>query len=123
MDAIEVPLEIDLSSFIHDVAWAALVKFATSRLIAALPFLGWGPIGWITGAIVAMVGNVIFDAMAEAFDMQMIAFKNEALQHQFDTATVKLKIVARAYGTESVEFKKEREASVQALSKFVHFGA
>ena len=115
--------EIDLSSFLKDVAWAALIKLATARLVAALPFLGWGPIGWITGAVVAMVGNALYDAMAEAFTMQMIQFKNESMQRQFATASVKLQLIARDFGTESVEFKNARKENVAALSKLVRFDA
>lgn len=122
MDEREIPIpEIDLSSFFKDVVWSALVKLATARLIAALPFLGWGPIGWITGAIVGMVGSAVYDAMEEAFNLQKIAFKNESFQKEFDSASVKLKLVAKDYGTESEEFKKQRESNVQALRKLVRF--
>lgn len=123
MDEEKVSLpEIDLSEFIKDVAWAALVKLATQKLIAALPFLGWGPMGWITGAVVGMVGSAVYDAMAEAFNLQMLNFNNEAYQRQYDSASVKLRIIARDFGTESEEFKKARKENAEALSRLIKFG-
>ena len=121
IQAVALP-DIDLPAFLKDVAWAALVKMATARLIAALPFLGWGPIGWITGAVVAMVGSAVYDAMAEAFTLQMIGFKNEANQKAYDTASVKLKLIARDFGVESEEFKKARLENVKTLSALIRFG-
>lgn len=124
MDKEKVPLpEIDLGSFIKDVAWAALVKLATARLIAALPFLGFGPLGWITGAVVAMVGSAVYDSMAEAFNLTHISFKNEAAQRAYDTASVKLKLIARDFGIESEEFKTLRAENVKALSALIKFDA
>jgi len=115
--------DIDLSSIIKDVAWAALVKLATARLIAALPFLGWGPMGLITGAVVAMVGSAVYDAMADVFNLQVIPFKNEALQRQYDTETVKLKIIAHNYGVDSEEFKKAKKDAVAVLARLAKFDA
>lgn len=112
---------VDLTPILKDVIWAALVKLATARLIAALPFLGWGPMGWITGAIVGIVGAAVYDAMAEAFKLEMIEFKNEKFQREYDTAAVKLKIVAKNHGIDSPEFKAERKKNVEALSKLISF--
>lgn len=112
---------LDFSKFLKDVAWAALVRLATQNLIAALPFLGWGPLGWITGAIVGIVGAAVYDAMAEAFKLEMIEFRNEQFQRQWDTASVKLKIIAKNHGIDSPQFKEERKKNVEALSKLVSF--
>ncbi len=120
-EEIQPTTDLDFSQFLKDVAWAALVKFATARLIAALPFLGWGPMGWITGIVVSMVGAAVYDAMAEAFKLEMIEFRNEQFQRQWDTESVKLKIVAKNKGVDSPEFKEQRKKSVESLTKLVSF--
>ncbi len=121
MGETEISPQIDYASFLKDVVWVALVKLATAKLISALPFLGWGPIGWITGLVVGMVGAAVYDAMDEAFRLQMIQFKNEKFQREYDTASVKLKIVALNHGIDSPQFREERKKNVEALSKLVSF--
>ena len=116
-----VQAEIDFSKFLKDVVFAAVIKLATQMLISALPWLGWGPMGWITGLVVSIVGNVIYDAMDEAFRLQMIQFKNDKFQREWDSASVKLKIVAMNHGVDSPEFKEERKKNVEALTKLVSF--
>ncbi len=116
--------EIDLSSFIKDVVWQAVIKFATQKLLGWLPaWLIGGPVGWIVGAVVAMVGSAVYDAMAEAFNLQMIVFKNEGLQREFDSSSLKLKLIARDKGIDSFEFRKARLENVEKLSRLVHIGA
>lgn len=120
MDEKALP-ELDLGDFLKDVVWGAVVKVATARLIAALPFLGWGPMGWITAGIVAVVGNVVYEAMEEAFNLQKIVFKNDGFQKAYDTVSVKLKIIAHNYGVDSEEFKAARRANLLALQQLAKF--
>jgi hypothetical protein len=121
MGEVQVSTEIDFSKLFKDVVFAALIKVATQSLISALPFLGWGPIGWITGLVVSIVGSAIYDALDEAFRLQMMVFKNEAYQKQWDTASVKLKIAYKNYGPDSPEYKKARKENVEALTNLISF--
>lgn len=113
---------IDAGDLFHDLVWLAIVKLVTGRLIAMIPFLGWGPLGIFTGWVVGVVMGWVYDAVKMAVELQLIHLKNEEHQRAFDSASLKLKLVARTHGVNSQEFKKAREENAKALAVFVTFG-
>lgn len=116
------PVEgLDIGDVFKDLVWGALVKLALQRLFVALPFLGWGPIGWIVGIVAGMVAEALYEVMREAVDLQVIAFRNSAARKEFDSAGVKLKIIARDHGIESPEFQEARDTYRDTLRKLVVF--
>ena len=81
----------DLSGLFKDLLWDNLIKLALSNLFAAVPFLGWGPVGWFVTYIVTKYSDQFYAVMEMHFDLQAIAFKNEELRLAYDSASVKLK--------------------------------
>ena len=109
----------DIGDIFKDLVWNALVKLAISKLFAAVPWLGWGPIGVIVGWIAGMLAEQLYDAMRMAVDLQLIAFKNDKLRKAFDGASVTLKIIAKDKGITSPEFQEARKAHREVLATFV----
>lgn len=105
------------------LVWDALVKAAIARLFAAVPFLAWGPVGFLVSHLLTKFADKLFEAASMAIAMEKIILTNEAHLKEYERASVKLKIIAREKGIESPEFKEARDAEKAALSKFVQFGA
>lgn len=111
----------DLGDLFKDLVWDLLVKAALSKLFAAIPWLGWGPVGILVGWIVGMLADYLYDAVKMTIDLQVIAFKNEQHRREYDKAGVTLKLIARDKGIDSPEFKAARDENKKSLSRFVTF--
>ena len=111
----------DIGDIFKDLIWDTLVKVALMKLFAAVPWLGWGPVGVLVGWIAGMLADALYEALRLAVDLQMITFKNEAHRRAFDDAGVKLKLIAKDKGIESPEFKEARVRHREALAVFVKF--
>ena len=109
----------DIGDVFKDLVWDAIVKAALARLFAAIPWLGWGPVGILVSWVVGHFAEKLYGAMALAIDFRLIAYRNEQHRQAFETASVTLKIIARDQGIDSEQFQKAREAHAKALSKFV----
>lgn len=103
------------------LVWDGVVMAATKALIAAVPFLGFGPLGIVTGVVVSIFANFVYEQLKGIYDFESIGFKNEAHRQAYDDAGVKLKLIARDHGIDSPEFKQAREVHREALSVFVQF--
>lgn len=54
------------------LVWDNLVKAAIGRLFAAIPFLGWGPIGYLIGFIVTKITDYLYEVMKEWYNVESI---------------------------------------------------
>ncbi len=115
--------EIAVGDLFKDLVWGAIIKAATNALIKAIPFLAWGPMPMITGLIVGLVGDFLYDQLKDVYNFHSVSIKNEAHRKEFDSAGLKLKLIARDKGIDSDEFKTAREAYRESLAKFVRFAA
>lgn len=97
------------------------MKLAVSRLIIAIPFLGWGPMGLITQWVVGIVAEAIWNALDLAIDMTLIPIKNQGLKREYEAASLRLKIVAENQGIDSPEFEEARNEEHARLANFVRF--
>lgn len=112
---------MDFAAAFKSLVWDQLVKLALSRLFAAVPLLGWGPIGWVVSWAVNWVATKIFDAVKLFIELEAIVFRNKQAQKEFETASIKLRLIAMGSGEGSPEFLAAREEHKSALSKFVRF--
>lgn len=122
VEASSVLKQIDAGDLFKELVWKAIVKAATSALISAIPWLGAGPMGIITGMLVGIFGDFIYAQLKGVYDFEAIGFKNEAHRREFEDASLKLKLVAKTHGVGSVEFIAAREVHRAELAKFVKFG-
>lgn len=113
--------EVALDTF-KELIWDSLVKAALGKLFAAFPLLGWGPIGWAITWIVGHYNEMIYLGLKEFIKLENIALRNEQAERAYGTASVKLKLIARSNGIESVAFRKARDEDKEKLSHFVRFG-
>lgn len=110
-----------LGDLFKSLVWDNLVKAALGRLFAAIPFLGWGPVGYVVTWIVVKYTDLFYEAMKELVDLQLIVFKNELAKKEYTIAAIHLRELAKTLGDQSDEFLKAREEAKLALSKFTRF--
>ena len=114
---------MDLSKIFKDLVWDALVSLALKKLFAAIPFLGWGPIGWVVTLLASKLSAYLFDALHEVIDLQLIIIRKNELAQEYAKSAYELKLLAETKGIDSDEFKAEREKAKLALARFIKFGA
>lgn len=109
------------ASLFKDLVWGGVTKLVTSELITLIPFLGLGPMGLVTGVIVSIVMNMVFNILQGIYDFEAIGITNEVHRKAFEDASVSLKIIAKEKGIDSPEFSAAREKHRAALSTFIQF--
>ncbi len=99
----------------------ALKEIGLTALFAAVPWLAVWPLGPIIRRASEILTEKLFAYLRLVIDLKVIRFVNEKNQAAFDREVTKLKAMARAFGTESPEFKTARENAKTSLSEFVRF--
>ena len=112
---------MDLNDLFKDLVWDNLIKAALGKLFAAVPVLGWGPIGLVVNYIVFKFADQLYDAIKEWKDFKVIFLRNLGLEQDFNTTSVKLKLIAIDKGKESVEYKEARNENQKRLQNLVRF--
>lgn len=103
------------------LVWDALVKAALRKLFAAIPWLGWGPLGPVVTYLVVLFSDKLYEALSETIEMEWIAFRNDAHRRAFDKSASELQAIADGVGVDSPEFKEQREKALADLARFVRF--
>lgn len=116
-----MPVLPDVGNLLKDLVWNVLIEQALKRVFEAVPWLGWGPIGAVIRVVVGLVADELFDGMRTVFNMQKILFVNLQHQHAFEDASLKLQLIARDKGIESIEYKEARIENRKRLSAFTQF--
>ena len=104
-----------------ELVWDNLVKATLAEIFVAVPLLGWGPIGYVITALVTKYSDKLYNGINKVVDLKVIALKDEELKKEYDSANIKLKIIANSYGINSSEFEVARVANKKYLSQFVRF--
>lgn len=112
---------MDLGDLFKDLVWNALVKAALSKLFAAVPLLGWGPIGFVITWIATRYADELYDGIKLFINIELIAFRNKEFEKMYANASVKLKIIAKDHGIESEEFKNARVQNRKSLEDFARY--
>ncbi len=112
-----------MNDIFKSLIWDALIKLALTQLFKAIPFLGWGPIGWIVSMIAVYFGNKLYDVVEMFINFKMIIFNNEKLHREYVDASINLKNLAEINGIDSEEFKDAREKHKKSLSALIRFDA
>jgi len=118
----ETVSEVYIGDSFKDLVWDVLIKAALAILFKAIPFLGWGPIGALVSVVVKWFADKLYELVKETFELQKIAFTNLAHLQAYQSASLKLKLIARDKGIDSHEFQEARSVHRKTLSFFVRFG-
>ena len=105
-----------------DLIWDNVIEAALIELFAAFPFLNFWPVNMVIRYIVMEFADYTYAGVTLAIDTTVIKLKNEELQREYDSAAVKLRIVARGHGIESEEFKNARTVHKDDLRKYLRTG-
>jgi hypothetical protein len=114
-------LEDILAPLLKEVAVKGMVDFIKAKLFTLIPFLGWGPIGWVSGFIIGKVVDILWEEGKKHGDNAIIFLRNESNLKDFESASTKLYIIAKSKGIESEEFKNARKENLASLSQFVRY--
>lgn len=112
-----------MPNIFEDLIWKAVVAAALKLLFAAVPWLGWGPIGWIVWFLANKFAEMLFQVLSDFINFEAIVIKKHGLAKEYATQSILLKNLADSKGIDSDEFKAQREKAKLALSKFIQFGA
>jgi|WetSurMetagenome_2_1015567.scaffolds.fasta_scaffold559515_2 hypothetical protein len=104
-----------------ELVWDNLVKATLTEIFVAVPLLGWGPIGFVITSLAVKYSDKLYNGINKVVDVKAIALKDEILKREYDSASIKLKIIANSYGINSSEFEVSRVAHKNYLSQFVRF--
>lgn len=99
------------------------VEAGLAALFAYAPFLAVPPLKQGLSYIVKLFADRLFEVIRIGVDIGAIQLRNAEAQRAYLHASVKLKLVARAKGIDSPEFRAAREEDKRAFAKFVRFGA
>ncbi len=102
-----------------DLVWDNLILAAKVELFAAFPFLAVPPISWAVSYIIDRLSGILYTAMKEFVNVEMIILRNEAAKAAFTRSSVTLKIIALNKGIESKEYKDARAENVTYMQDFV----
>ncbi len=112
---------MELGQLFKDLVWDAIIRALISRLFAAVPFLGWGPIGMLVSWGITYFADKIFEAIKLYINLEMIVLRNAQHLAAFQRAGSELYLIARDHGVDSEEFRRSREAHKSALAAYVKF--
>lgn len=104
-----------------ELVWHSLVKAALSRLFLAVPFLGWGPFGYVISYFAMKYADELYDAVKLLIEVEVIVFRNKEFEKSYNDASVKLHIIAKDKGIDSPEFRSARDEDKKRLSDLVRF--
>lgn len=105
--------------FFKVLVFDTLVKAAIKRLFVVVPLLGFGPIGVLVGFLIQKFADMAYEESKEMIIMNMIKFKNEANQKEFDSAFIKLKHIEKTASKE--ELNAAIKEAQKRMARFVRF--
>lgn len=103
------------------LVWDILVDAALKQLFAAVPLLGWGPIGYVISWAVRYFGDQVYVMIKDFVNLELIAYRNIQFGKAYAAASVNLKMIAGQKGIESQEFKDARIENKKAMANVVKF--
>ncbi len=95
--------------------WDNAIQALLEALFQAVPFLGWGPIGWLVTQIAVRAGDALFAVIRVTGNIAAIPIINEEHKKAYDRASANLQIIAHDKGIDSPEFQEARLENQKAL--------
>jgi hypothetical protein len=110
---------MDTGPIFKAIVWESLSRIALDRLFQAVPFLGWGPVGYIVGWIARKYGGMLFDEIYIEGHHQITAFKNEAHRKAYEKSMITLRAIGATNGIDSKQFQEARNEAKARFSALV----
>jgi hypothetical protein len=80
-----------VESFIKEAIYEVALQAVAKRLLAALPFLAWGPLNIIFMWFLEKIFDVIYEELSMLAKFEIIAFQNEADRRRYEEAVKKVR--------------------------------
>lgn len=115
------PVRDIIIDIFKELAWDVFVKATLKKIFMRSALLGWGPIAALLTHYVLKYSDELYKALHEVVDIKAIVFRNGEFKDAYDKSSVKLLIIAKSAGIDSIEFKEARDAHRKSLSDFVRY--
>lgn len=112
------PIDI-LDIIINDVLKGVGLKEAYALIIAAIPFLGWGPIGWVTMWLVTWIGSKVLAAFEKFAAFKIIDFQTIEENANYQATVAQLK--AAQVTNDQAQIDAATIAFKKTLGNLIHF--
>lgn len=106
-----------------ELIWDPAIKGGELALETYVPFFALPVIKQIDEITIGTITDWIYSQIVLAVDIVAIKLVNAEHQAAYESASLKLKIIALEKGNTSNEYLQARTDALAALSKFTHFGA
>lgn len=112
----------DAEKIFKDLLWDVGVTALKTYLRGLVSFLNWPIVSRVFEAIVLKASEWLFDIIVTTIDVDYIRITDPLHRATYDSAQLKLKLIAHSKGIDSDEFKKARDEARASLSTFVRLG-
>lgn len=106
--------------FFRILIWDLIVSRAIERLFTAVPFLGWGPIGYVVSSLIKLFANMAYDTSKQMLQFESIKFKNKEHEKNFNRQFIKLKLL-ETQGASDSQLDSEVAYAQKVLADFVRY--
>lgn len=106
--------------FFKILIWDLIVENAIKKLFLTVPFLGWGPIGFVVSTLIKRFAGMAYETSKRMLEFESIAFQNKEHQKNFDRQFIKLKLLERQGASDS-QLDSEILYAQKLLSDFVRY--
>lgn len=110
-----------LADAFKDFVWMTWAKAGVVAMIAANPWLGWGPLPSLITAAATYFAGFMYDVGIKFADLTRTPIKNKLLKQTWDRTAVSLQEISDEKGSDSEEFKNARLQHQKDFSKFVRY--
>lgn len=105
------------------VIWDPMLLAGEIWLEATVPFLDLPVIKQIDESLIGDLTDAVFNYIVLIVDVEAIKLVNAARQSAYDTASLKLKVIAQNEGVNSDAYAKARDAAIAAQVKLTDIAA
>lgn len=110
-------------SIFKSLLWDTTVEGLLAHIYASAPWLTLWPLKQVTSGLVTLATDKFYSILKTFVDVETISFVNAEHAKAYDSASLKLKVIALEKGVDSEEFRKAKDDAKAALSQLVRFGA
>lgn len=112
-------IPVDIADLIMSFMRTAGLKAAFDLIVARIPFLGWGPIGWIVAGVVDWVGGYIYNGLEKFVTFNVIDYEVLAEDENYQNAVTALKAAQAA--NDAAQIAVATTQFNDTLGKLIHF--
>lgn len=117
------PALTEAEQVFKDLLWTPMITAGENWLEVEVPFLELPVIKQLDEAVINEITDALFNYVILVIDVTAIKLVNTIHQSAYDTASLKLRVIAQNEGINSDAYKQAREAELAAQSTWTNIAA